>query len=94
MKKIINKAIVEEIKKGKRKEKEDKWAKRVVDLGIITYKIIIKIAKKRESFLQVGLQQMSSLVIDFIKNFKHVWNRYVQVHGCQSWMHNLDAMRG
>ncbi len=45
-KKTTEQATIKEIKKWKRKEKEDKWTKRVVDLGIVAYRIIIKIAKK------------------------------------------------
>jgi hypothetical protein len=43
----MEKVVVEEIKVGKRKEKEDKWAKWTVELGSITKRITRKFAKKR-----------------------------------------------
>jgi hypothetical protein len=40
-------ATIEEIIKGKRKEKEDKWAKRVAKLGTVANITIIIIVEKR-----------------------------------------------
>ncbi len=45
-KKIIDKVVAKEIRKGKRKQKKHKQAKRVVELGTIVDKIVIIIAKK------------------------------------------------
>jgi hypothetical protein len=41
----MDKVVIEEIKKGKRKIWEDKWAKRIKKLGMITDITVIKITK-------------------------------------------------
>ncbi len=43
----MDKVVVEEIKEGKINKKEDKQAKRVVELGIVVDKIVIRIVEKR-----------------------------------------------
>jgi nucleosome binding factor SPN SPT16 subunit len=42
----MEKAVAKEIKEGKQKEKEEKWAKRVTKLGSATNQIAKKCAKK------------------------------------------------
>jgi hypothetical protein len=43
----MDKVVVEEIKEGKINKKEDKQAKRVIELGIVVDKIVIRIVEKR-----------------------------------------------
>ncbi len=76
----MDNATTEEIKEGKIKERKDKRAKRVAQLGIVADRITIKIAESmlEHNLLQLGLQQLSrKLMIDFTITFKQA---YEQIH--------------
>lgn len=42
----MDKVVTKEIKEGRWKEREDKWLKRVIDIGTTTNWVVHRIAKK------------------------------------------------
>ncbi len=65
----MDKVVVEEIREGKRKERKDKQAKIIAQLGTITNKVAIKIVEKcaRAQFIIAWIPRKS--VIDFTRTF-------------------------
>jgi len=69
----MNKVIAKEIKKGKKREKDDKQAKKVMDLGIIIIKQLLELLRSllEHNLLQLGLEQLSKRsMINSTKTFK------------------------